>query len=235
MAIIQARLGSSRLPGKVLLDLAGEPMLKRVVDRVKRARGVDEIVIATTLELRDDLLERMCAERNWPCFRGSEQDVLDRYYQAALSRKADVVVRITSDCPLIDPAVVDQTIEAFLARQPGLDYAATLGYPRGLDTEVFSFEALSRAWREAADPRLREHVTAHIYQHPQAYALHWHRQDPSFEDQRWTVDTAEDLKLIELIFNHFRDEPFSWRDVMALLQRHPDWQEINRHIVQKAV
>lgn len=235
VAIVQARVGSTRLPGKVLLDLAGEPMLARVVDRLQGARRLDEVIIATTTMPQDDAIIALCEERGWRFFRGDEHDVLDRYYHAARARTADVVVRITSDCPLIDAGVVDDTIAAFLERQPALDYAVNGGFPRGLDTEVISAGALNRAWREASDPALREHVTAHIYRHPSDYRLFQLTHEPDLSHLRWTVDTPEDFQVAELIFRHFQDTPFSWREALALWEQHPEWQEINRDIQQKVV
>ena len=154
VAVIQARMGSTRLPGKVLKPLAGQPVLARVVDRVRRARHVDEVVVATTTLPADDVLADLCRTRGWACERGSEEDLLDRYHAAAAAHHADAVVRITSDCPVIDPGVVDRVVEAFLV-QP-CDYASNTleprTFPRGLDTEVFSQAALELAWREDDNP-----------------------------------------------------------------------------------
>ena len=148
VAVIQARMGSTRLPGKVLLDLAGEPMLVRVVHRVQRAGLLDEVMIATTIDPADDVIAQLCAVRGWPYTRGSQDDVLDRYYQAALTSQADLVVRITSDCPLIEPTVIDWIVTEFLAFQSEIDYASNVQpprtFPRGLDTEVMRFDALAR-------------------------------------------------------------------------------------------
>ena len=148
IAIIQARMGSTRLPGKVLMDLAGAPLLARVVNRARRATRLDDVVVATTVEPRDTPIAQLCEARGWPCFRGSEADVLDRYYQAAKAFHADVVVRVTSDCPLIDPEVLDHLVEEFLDRQSTLDYAANFlprpSYPHGLDAEVMWFAVLER-------------------------------------------------------------------------------------------
>ena len=236
VAIIQARMGSTRLPGKVLLDLAGEPMLARVVARVRRARRVDEVLVATTTETPDDALAALCAERGWLCFRGSETDVLDRYYQAASGRGAEVVVRITSDCPLIDPAVIDAAIEGRELQQA--DYCANVlrrTYPRGLDVEVFIFAALETAWREDDKPEWREHVTQFILRHPERFGLTNMSHDEDHSDRRWTVDTPEDFELMEKIYGHFGHDEFSWQEVLALLALHPQWNEINRHIEQKKV
>ncbi len=236
VAIIQARLGSTRLPGKVCLDLAGEPMLARVVHRVRRARRVDEVLVATTTETRDDPLVEMCVERGWLCFRGSEDDVLDRYFQAAKSRGAEVVVRITSDCPLIDPAVIDSAIRGRELQQA--DYCANVvrrTYPRGLDVEVFTFTTLEAAWRGDDKPEWREHVTQFILRNPGRFDLSTMAHDDDHSALRWTVDTPEDFELMEKIYAHFGHDEFSWQEVLALLAQHPSWNEINRHIEQKKV
>jgi spore coat polysaccharide biosynthesis protein SpsF len=239
VALIQARLGSSRLPGKVLQDLAGEPMLARCVSRTCRATTVHGVVIVTTVRPGDDALAVMCEARGWPCFRGSEDDVLDRYYRAAVAHGADVVVRITSDCPLIDPEVIDRIVSEFLARQPEVDYASNViprrTFPRGLDTEVLSFAALESAWKEDANPAWREHVTAYVVRAPGRYRIHNVCNDEDYSSFRCTVDTLEDLALVRRIYEHFGHDRFSWREAVALLQRHAEWLDLNRGIQQKAV
>lgn len=183
VAIVQARMGSSRLPGKVLLDLSGEPMLARVTSRVKRARLVHEVVVATTTDPADDLIAEFCEKHHIPCHRGSQFDVLDRYYRAAASAGASVIVRITADCPVIDPVLIDQVVdllengegEALRSGAPagntGLSFAANRlpppwrrTYPIGLDVEACTFEALETAWREATAPQEREHVMPYLYE-----------------------------------------------------------------------
>lgn len=237
VAIVQARMGSTRLPGKVLLDLAGEPMLARVVNRLRRAQGVDEIVIATTSETRDDALAGLCAARGWPCFRGSENDVLDRYYRAALEAKADVVVRVTSDCPLIEPKVVDLVLAELAGSKA--EYASNVGvprtYPRGLDTEAFPFAILERLWHEDQNPAWREHVTEMIFQRPDLFRTVNVCHPRDWSHLRWTVDTPEDFELIRRIYAHFGGDDFSWEEVLDVIEANPDWAEINWGIVQKAV
>ena len=239
VAIIQARMGSTRLPGKALVDLANEPMLARVVHRVQRAGSLHEVIVATTVQPADDAIAQFCAMRGWPCARGSQDDVLDRYYQAALASHADVVVRITSDCPLIDPEVIDQVVGALLAGQPDVDYASNVqpprSFPRGLDTEVIRFDALERAWREDADPAWREHVTPYLYRHPERFRIQGIFNAVDLSHLRWTVDTPEDLEFVRRIYGHFDGDTFSWHDVLALLEQHPGWLEINRTVEQKAV
>lgn len=239
VAIIQARMGSGRLPGKVLLELAGEPMLSRVVSRVRRAEKVEDVVVATTTLDPDGIIEQLCAQHRWPCFRGSEDDVLDRYYRAALAYSADAVVRITSDCPLIDPAIVDQVVQAFVDRQPGLDYAANTlpprTFPRGLDIEVVRFEALECAWREDRNPAWREHVTPYLYQTPDQFRVHAVTNPVDYSAMRWTVDTPQDLAFVRRLYEHFHHDRFSWREALAVLVAHPEWLDINRHIAQKVI
>jgi spore coat polysaccharide biosynthesis protein SpsF len=232
-------MGSTRLPGKVLLDLCGQPVLARVVERTARAKTLNRVVVATTTEPADQVLCDLCQARGWPSFCGSQEDVLDRYYRAAQEHAADVVVRITSDCPLIDPEVTDMAVAEFFRLQPDCDYLSNgeppRPFPRGLDVEVFHFRALEEAWREARPPAFREHVTPFIYRHPQRFRLAPLLADGDFTDMRWTVDTPEDYALVRLIFEHFGHDRFGWRDVLDLLQAHTDWLELNRHVRQKTV
>jgi spore coat polysaccharide biosynthesis protein SpsF len=235
VAIIQARMGSSRLPGKVLLDLAGRPMLQRVFERTRLASELHDVVVATTTLADDDAVAAMCRTRGWPCFRGSAADVLDRYYQAARAHQADVVVRITADCPLLDPAIVDRAVQMFRAAQPRVHYATTDGHPRGLDVEVVRMDALEQAWREAETGPEREHVTLHIYRNPGKFTLLNVSWPDKLDHWRWTVDTMEDLTLVRFIFEHFGESHFHWRDVKALMERRPDWAALNQAVVQKPV
>jgi len=237
VAIVQARMGSSRLPRKVLKDLGGATVLDRVLNRLGRSRLIQESVVATTIEPADDAIVEHCERTGRKVFRGSEQDVLDRYYQAAKYVNADVVVRITSDCPVIDPEVTDATVHAFLDRHA--DYASNVlvrTYPRGLDTEVMTVQALERAWRESNKPHQREHVTPYIYENPSEFKLHGIENDTDCSRHRWTVDTPEDLELLRAIYERFggRDD-FGWREVLKLVESDPSLAEINRNIVQKAV
>jgi spore coat polysaccharide biosynthesis protein SpsF len=237
VAIIQARMGSSRLPQKVLKDLGGATVLDRVLNRLGRSRMIQESLVATTIESADNVIVEHCERTGRKVFRGSELDVLDRYYQAAKHTGADVVVRITSDCPVIDPEVTDTTIRAFLDRRA--DYASNVRvrtYPRGLDTEVMTVQALERAWRESTKPYQRAHVTSYIYENPGEFKLHGIENDADCSQHRWTVDTPEDLQLLRAIYARFggRDD-FGWREVLKLVQADPSLAEINRHIAQRAV
>ena len=239
VAIIQARMGSSRLPGKVLMDLAGEPVLVRCVNRICRARSINEIVVATTSKPADDAILNLCRQKNWPCFRGSEEDVLDRFYHTAIKWRADVVVRITSDCPLIEPIIVDQVVQDFLKRQPKVDYVSNSlpprTFPRGLETEVIGLNVLERAWREDQNPAWREHVTPYIYKNPALFQIYSVTHARDYSHMRWTVDTSEDLDFVRRIYDHFGQDLFSWEEVLALLEVHPEWLEINRHVQQKVI
>jgi spore coat polysaccharide biosynthesis protein SpsF len=238
-AIIQARMSSSRLPGKVLLDIAGEPMLVRVVERTRLAQTVAEVLVATTTHSIDDAIVGLCRERSYPCYRGSEFDVLDRYYQAAQQSHAELVVRITADCPLIDPGVIDKTVQAFL--EGGADFAANRlpppwgrTYPVGLDTEVCSFTALQQAWVEADQPHQREHVMPFFYENPQRFKVAHINHDQDFGRLRWTVDTAEDLELVRQIFQRFPGRyDFSWLEVLELVRREPALAQINAQVQAK--
>jgi spore coat polysaccharide biosynthesis protein SpsF len=234
-AIIQARMSSTRLPGKVLLDLAGEPMLARVVERTRRARTIDRVIVATTVESEDEPIAELCRARGWVVSRGSRDDVLDRYYQAAVAARADPIVRITSDCPLTDPEIIDRVVK----RLDGtVDYASNINprrtFPRGLDVEAFTFAALSAAWRDDREATGREHVTPFLYRHPERFRIALVESDrPDAASHRWSVDTPEDYELLQRIFAHFHDADFGWLDVLKLLDQYPEWIELNRHIEQK--
>jgi spore coat polysaccharide biosynthesis protein SpsF len=236
-AIIQARMGSTRLPGKVLIDLAGMTVLARVVRGLRRAKLIHEVIVATTDVESDDSIARECQHLGVPCFRGSELDVLDRYYQSAKAFGAEAVVRVTSDCPLIDPRLVAETIAIFQADEA--DYASNViprTYPRGLDTEAFTAAALERAWLEAKEPHQREHVTPYFYEHPELFRMASATADADYSRYRWTLDTSEDLELIRAIYSRFDNcDDFDWKEVLALMEREPDLADLNSRIVQKAV
>jgi len=239
VAIIQARMGSSRLPGKVLLDIAGRPMLAWVVERASLSRYISEVVIATTTADSDEPIQAWCGQHGVACFRGDSKDVLDRYFKAAEFYRADVIVRFTADCPLLDPGVVDETIEAFL--QQGADFAAnrlpppfTRTYPIGLDTEVCSFGALQRAWHEASGAHEREHVMPYLYEQPGRFRVCQLNYKEDLGKLRWTVDTAQDLEFIRQVVARFGIRTdFSWLEVLALLEREPQLASINADVDHK--
>ncbi len=235
VAIVQARLASTRLPGKVLLDLSGDTLLARVLHRVQRAKTIDQVVVATTIAAHDDPIALECARLGVSCLRGDEADVLGRYREVAAATNAVVVVRITADCPLIDPSVIDSVVEAF-HRHP-VDYASNTQHrtwPRGLDVEVFSRVSLERAWQEATEPWQRSHVTPYFYQHPELFRLHSVAMPVDHSTLRWTVDTADDLALIRIIYQHLgnRDD-FDWREALAVVEHAPELASFNQHVPQK--
>lgn len=235
VAVVQARMGSTRLPGKVLMELGGERVLCRVVNRLRRSTTLAEVVIATTESKRDNVLVQFCRDCGFPIFRGSEDDVLDRYYRTAAAYEADAVVRVTSDCPLIDPNLVDQVIKKFLATNA--DYASNVlvrTFPRGLDCEVFAASSLERVWRAAIEPHQREHVTPFFYESPHLFRIASVTGERDYSQYRWTLDTPEDLRLIRAIYSSFDDrDDFGWQEAIALMQRAPELHAMNAHIMQK--
>lgn len=237
VAIIQARMGSTRLPGKVLMELAGKTVLARVVERVSRFESVQSIVVATSVNRENEAIAAECERLGTHCFRGSEDDVLDRYVGAARKHKADAIVRITADCPLIDPEVSDGVVNEFLRRRA--DYASNVfprTYPRGLDTEVFTINALEQAWKRSTEAHQREHVTPYLYEHPDVFRLASIQTDADYGSHRWTLDTPEDLELIRSICSRFAGRgSFSWREVLAVLHEQPELVRLNAHVKQKDI
>ena len=236
VAIIQARMNSYRLPGKVLADVGGRSMLARVVDRAARAEYVDGIVVATTDQGIDDVIVAECRLLGVRSFRGSENDVLDRYYRAALDVGRHTVVRITADCPLADPKVIDRVVEGFLVHT--VDYASNVSprtYPRGLDTEVMTFTALERAWMYACAPQEREHVTPFMYTHPEWFRTLSVTNETDESDLRWTVDEQADLDMVRALYARFdnRDD-FLWKDALNVARANPKLAAMNADIPQKA-
>jgi len=234
--IVQARMTSTRLPGKVLLPLAGEPMLTRLVQRLRRVQHADSIVIATTTNTTDEPIAALCNMLGVACHRGSELDVLSRYADAARLHGADIVVRITSDCPLIDPVLIDQVIAVY--QEGGSDYVSNMlppTWPYGMAVEVFSASALAQAHAEATQLSEREHVTPFLYAHPERYRLRNVTSPVDLSQHRWTVDTPEDYELVRRLFEAlYPARPhFTPTDILAVLDAHPDWIALNQHIRQK--
>jgi spore coat polysaccharide biosynthesis protein SpsF len=228
-AIIQARMASTRLPGKVMADLKGKPLIHHVVDRARRARFVDLVLVVTSDRVSDDRLAAYCTTHEIPCVRGNQDDVLDRYHRAAHAIGADVIVRLTADCPLLDPMVIDEVVAAFRAGQ--FDYLSNTlkpTFPDGLDAEVFSIDALDRAWSEARLGSEREHVTAYIWKHPDRFRLGDLQYPEDLSKLRWTVDEPQDLEFVRGIYFHLANGSTSMTDVLGLLRDHPELVQLNQ-------
>jgi spore coat polysaccharide biosynthesis protein SpsF len=262
VAIIQGRMGSSRLPGKVLLDITGKPMLQHVIERTSRARAIDAVIVATSSDPADDPIADFCAGLGVPCTRGSLHDVLDRYYQSARAQHASIVVRITADCPLIDPSLIDETVQ-FVATAGSLgkvDFAANRlpppfrrTFPIGLDVEVCTFPALQRAWQESTESFHREHVMPYLYQgvqltpvegsvstglSPHGFHIALLNHQPDLGSLRWTVDTSEDLHFVREVFARLAnlEKPdFNWYDILGILEKEPDLARINAEVRHKTM
>ena len=231
VAIVQARMGSTRFPDKVMQPLAGTPLIGVLLERLSQARRVAAIVLATSADSRNEPLGAYVRDLGYLVVRGSEDDVLARYHAAAREAQAEAVVRITGDCPLLDPSVVDAVVALFI--ESGADYASNVSppsFPDGLDVEVFSIAALASADRDARAPREREHVTPFIRESGR-YRCVTYRNPEDLSAERWTVDEPEDLALVRRVFEHFAPRrTFAWQEVMALRGQHPEWFSVNRHL-----
>jgi len=232
LAILQARFSSTRLPGKVLKPILGKPMLLRQIERVRRAERIDRFMVATSTDASDNAIENLCRENSIPCSRGSLNDVLDRFYQAARPLHPDHVVRLTGDCPLADPSLIDEIIAFHI--EGGFDYTGNTieqTYPDGLDVEVVKFAGLEAAWREASLPSEREHVTPFIYRHPDRFTLGSYRNTTDLSSLRWTVDEPLDFELVTKIYEALYplNPAFATQDILALLDREPDLKTMNIH------
>lgn len=233
VAIIQARLGSSRLPGKTLAEIGGRPMLAHVLERVAAVPGVDDVVVATTVNPLDDHLVTFVKGLDLACVRGSEDDVLDRFHTALARHPADVIVRVTPDCPLLDPAVTGLVLAEYLRREGRVDYVSNVHpptYPDGLDTEVFSRAALETAWREAHLASDREHVTTYVWRQPNRFRLANVGHSEDLSALRWTVDTAADLEFVRRVYDWLAPTGasyFGMAEVLELLRRRPELQALN--------
>ncbi|MCS7035719.1 MAG: glycosyltransferase family protein [Saprospiraceae bacterium] len=233
VSVIQARTGSSRLPGKVLLDLVGQPLLLRMVERVQAAQRAGTIVVATTVEPSDDAIEALCLQHGLRCYRGSVNDLLDRHYQAGLLWNADAVAKIPSDCPLIDPAVIDRVFEYFL--QNNFDYVSNLHpatYPDGNDVEIMKMSALETAWKEAQRPFEREHTTPFLWENPDRFSVGNVRWETGLDysmTHRWTIDYPEDYAFIRAVYEELypKNPRFGLKDILDLTERRPDIFALN--------
>ena len=240
VATIEARMASTRLPGKVLAEAEGKPMLALMVERLRRVPALDEIVIATTVNAGDDKVEALARQLGVGCWRGSEEDVLLRVLDAARAHRADVIVELTGDCPLIDPAIVSRVIDAYCGA--GVDYVSNVlqrSYPIGMDTQVFATEVLADVARRTQDPFDHEHVSVYIYRHPEIYRL-LNVAAPAAEtrpEQRLTLDTPEDLALIRAVFAALRprDQAFSLAQMLAFLDANPEIARVNATVRHRHV
>lgn len=236
VAIIQARMGSTRLPGKILKEVLGKPLLEYQIERVRKSKLIDKIVIATTTDVKEQPLIEVCHKLGLDVYKGSEEDVLSRYYDAATEYKADLIVRITSDCPIIDPIIIDNVVEKYLSGK--FDYVSNTlerTFPRGMDVEIFSYKVLKEAYINSKKAFEREHVTSYIYLNPNLFTLGNVKYSSNESEHRWTVDTIEDFVLIEKIIMHLAEKNFTMEDVLYLLNNNPGWKSINAHIEQKKV
>jgi len=231
LTLLQARTTSTRLPGKVLKPVLGEPMMQRQIERTRAARNIGKLAVATSDHPSDDAIEALCSSLHLDCFRGSLEDVLDRYYRAALHYEPRHIVRMTCDCPMMDPQIVDDTIERHLQEEN--DYTSAghdSGYPRGLNVEVMCRAALETAWRETRSPEDREHVTPYIKHHPEQFRTGRLVSAVDYSNMRWTVDTPEDFSFITRVYEMlYPGNPrFGMEDILQLLSRHPELSSINR-------
>lgn len=233
--IIQARMSSTRLPGKVLLDINGRPMLSYMIERVKASKRINKIIIATSTDSSDDKIEEFCNSESILCYRGNLLDVLDRYYEAALKVSCDVFVRLTADCPLIDPNIIDNVVYAF--ENGKYDYVAntcppTGTFPDGMDVEVFSFRALEKAWKESIKPSEREHVTFYFWKNPDIFSTFRYDLNEDMSKYRLTVDYPKDFEVIKAIINdlYTKNPAFCMTDIINYMEENKNIVEINSEI-----
>ena len=236
IAILQARMGSSRLPNKVLRKIKGKTLLELYVNRVKQSRLIDKIVIATTKKPEDEVIEEIATQLGLECFRGSENDLLDRYYQCAKKYKADVVVRVTPDDPFVDHRVIDRAVQIFKDNQ--VDFVTNHfepTYPEGLDVEVYSIYALEKSWKEAKLLSEREHVFPYIQNNQDQFKIINFKQDKDYSHLRWTIDYECDYEMTKVIYDYLYEKKpiFLQEDILQLLEKHPKISEINAHIKRK--
>lgn len=234
LGILQTRVSSSRLPGKVLKPILGRPMLQLQIERLQAAQGIGRLVVATSNQAEDAPLAALSRHVGIECFRGSLNDVLDRFYQCAAQHRPDIVVRLTGDCPLIDPKVIDVGIEYF--RSYDYDYVSnslTRTYPDGLDVEIFRFTALEQAWREANLPSEREHVTPYIYKNPDKFMVGQFTHATDCSSFRWTVDEPADFDFVRSVYEALYPKKclFTMDDILSLLKVHPELARINSGFV----
>jgi len=237
VAIIQARMGSTRLPGKTLVDIVGKPLLVHVIERIQASKTVNEIIVATTTNAEDQAILRLANQYHVSTYAGSVDDVLDRFYQAAKQVYADIIVRITADDPFKDPEVLDEIVKYFLSH-PELDYVSNTiepTYPEGLDIEVFSYKVLERTWEEAQLPSDREHVTPYIWKNPGKFRIANIKYKENLSHLRWTLDYEKDLFFARKVYSHLCHKGvFLMNDILTLLQAEPGFSDINQGIERNA-
>ncbi len=241
VAIIQARMGSTRLPGKVMKKLCDQTVLSHVINRVKVCTRLNEIIVATTTLPDDDCIVKEAEKLGVKWFRGSQDNVLERYYLAATQYQAEAIMRVTSDCPLLDVEIIEDLLSFFQEENKmglGIDYLSNTlrrSFPIGLDAEVFTYKALKTAYNNATKDYEKEHVTPYIYQHHELFSLHNLSYDDDLSHYRWTLDTPEDYELIKIIYDNLYDQNalFGMDDILELLAENPDINQINAHIQQK--
>lgn len=237
VAIIQARLGSTRAPGKTMTQIGDHPLLYYSVARVGNSKLVDKVVVATTINERDDEIAQWCSENGISFYRGSEEDVLDRYYQAAKEHNADIVVRVTSDCPFVDPDIVDMVIIKLC--NSDADYASNRlnlrTWPHGLDVEAFRFLALEEAWRNGTTTPEREHVTPYIMNHSEMFKLIEIPLQENLSKYRLTVDYPEDIELTKVLIEEYGADKMKWREIIKLLNQHKSIGMINSMHVETTI
>jgi spore coat polysaccharide biosynthesis protein SpsF len=240
VTIVQARMGSTRLPGKHMKTVLGKPLLGYLIERLRRVSLSHALVIATTDNPLDDILVEYCRSENCDYFRGSEEDVLDRFYQCSQKYQADAIVRVCADCPLIDPYIIDQVISCYLQLYPKIDYVANTlrrTYPRGMDVEIFSFHSFQKVTLAAKTQPEHEHVTPYYYLHPDLFILENVADKEDNSRYRLTVDTDDDFKLIRLILEDLypKNSLFCLNDIVVLMKHHSDWVKINENVHQKSI
>jgi spore coat polysaccharide biosynthesis protein SpsF len=241
VTIIQARMSSTRLPGKVMLDLGGRSVLSRMVERVRQSKLITRVVVATTIDPSDDQIVQLCKNEKIDVFRGSLPDVLDRYFQAATLYRADIVVRLTGDCPLIDADLIDQTIQALIDQKA--DFSCNRlpppfhrTYPIGLDVEVCSMAALTFAWHVADEKHDREHVMPYLYEAKGRFKVVQLDHTEDLGSLRWTLDTPEDYALLQEVIKRLGGRnDFTWLDVLELFKTDPDLAKINQAVQHKSM
>lgn len=241
-AIIQARMGSTRLPGKVMMKIKDKTVIQHVIERVRNAKLINDVIVATTTNIRDNPIEYEAKKLNAKCFRGSENNVLSRYYLAALKNKSDIILRITSDCPLIDSKLMDSMIDKFLLyyRNNDVDYMSNFDvventFPRGMDIEIFTFETLEKAYKNSTKDYEKEHVTPYMYKENTDFKIKGFKNKVNLSQYRLTLDTIEDFKAISAIYNYLYDDNqlFGMEDIVNILIKYNYISKINENIKQK--